>query len=98
MNPRVKQVKPLPDYQLQLLFTNGESRIFDAKPYLDKGVFKELKDIAVFNAVRADLGSIAWKSGQDLCPDTLYMDSIPANPKKARAVKKQRKQSARLRS
>jgi len=98
MNPRVKQVKPLSDYQLQLLFTNGERRVFDAKPYLNKGIFKELKDIAAFNAVRVDLGSVAWKNGQDLCPDTLYMDSIPVNQKKARAVRRHRKQSVRMRS
>ncbi len=48
------------------------------KPYLDKGVFKELKDINIFYTVKPTLGTIAWKNGQDLCPDTLYLDSIDA--------------------
>lgn len=77
MNPRVVEVKPNPDYSLTLRFTNGEVRRFDVRPYLDKGVFQELKDVRLFNSVRACLGSIEWLNGQDLCPDTLYLDSQP---------------------
>jgi hypothetical protein len=77
MNPRVLEVKPNPDYSLTLKFTNGEVRRFDVRPYLDKGVFQELKDVRLFNSVRASLGSIEWLNGQDLCPDTLYLDSQP---------------------
>jgi hypothetical protein len=75
MNPRVKEVKTNPDYTLTLTFTNGEVKIFDVKPYLDKGIFKELRDISLFNSVRPVLGSIEWQTGQDFCPDTLYLDS-----------------------
>ena len=74
MNPRVKEVKPNSDYKLEILFTNGEEKIFDMKPYLNIGVFKELKDENLFNTVKPFLGSIQWKNGQDLCPDTLYLD------------------------
>ena len=74
MNPRVKDVKPNSDYTLTLVFDNGERKNFDVKPYLDKGVFKELKNLKVFNAVRPFLGSVAWPNGQDFCPDTLYLD------------------------
>jgi hypothetical protein len=74
MNPRVKDVKPNPDYTLTLTFTNGEVKIFDVKPYLDKGIFRELRDMHIFNSVRPFLGSIQWQNGQDFCPDTLYLD------------------------
>jgi hypothetical protein len=77
MNPRVKAVRPNPDYTLTLLFTNGESRRFDVKPYLDRGTFRQLKDPRVFNSVKPFLGSIQWQGGQDLCPDTLYEGSEP---------------------
>lgn len=40
----VINVEPLNDYKLLLTFDNGEKRIFDVSPYLDKGIFKELKD------------------------------------------------------
>ena len=39
MNPRVVEVIANDDYTLTLKFTNGEVRIFDAKPYLTKGIF-----------------------------------------------------------
>ena len=77
MNPRVKDVSPNNDYTVNILFTNGELRRFDVKPYLDKGIFKQLKDIQLFKKVRPCLGSIQWEGGQDLCPDTLYIESEP---------------------
>ena len=79
MNPRVKAVKPNPDYTLTLTFTNDEIKIFDVKPYLEKGIFRELKNLSIFNSVKPSLGSIQWQNGQDLCPDTLYLDSINRN-------------------
>jgi hypothetical protein len=76
MNPRVKHVKPNPDYTITLTFTNEEVKVFDMKPYLEIGIFKELKDRSLFNSVKPFLGSIQWTNGQDLCPDTLYLESI----------------------
>ena len=75
MNPRIKDVKPNDDYTLILTFTNDEVKIFDLKPYLDIGIFKELREKSKFNSVRPFLGSIQWQTGQDLCPDTLYLES-----------------------
>lgn len=72
MNPRVKDVKPNPNYTLDLIFNNGERKVFDVKPYLDKGIFKELKDLKVFNAVRPFLGSIEWPHGQFLSRYALF--------------------------
>jgi hypothetical protein len=75
MNPRVKYVESNLNYTLILTFTNEEIKLFDMKPYLDKGIFRELKDISLFNSVKPFLGSIQWQNGQDLCPDTLYLES-----------------------
>ncbi len=72
MNPRVVKVTPGDDYTLSLLFTNGEKAIYDL---LDHGVFKELRDKNYFKKVRAEQGTIAWPHEQDICPDTLYLDS-----------------------
>lgn len=77
MNPRVQAVTPHADYTLTLTFTNGEIREFDVKPYLQIGIFQELQDLARFHAVKPSLGSVQWPSGQDFCPDTLYLDSTP---------------------
>ena len=82
MNPRVIDVKPKEDYTLLLTFTNKEIRLFNVKPYLDKGIFKQLKDLKNFNSVKPFLGSIQWNKGQDFCPDTLYEESILVNNQK----------------
>ena len=79
MNPRVKEVKPNSNYSLTITFLNGEVKVFDVKPYLNKGIFKELRDMSLFNSVKPFLGSIQWKNGQDFCPDTLYMDGKSQN-------------------
>ena len=78
MNPYVKQVRPLEDYQLELIFENGERRIFDVKPYLKRGVFVRLQNHAVFQVVRVVAGSVEWPGELDLSYDTLYLESQPA--------------------
>lgn len=76
MNPRVKTVKPTDDYQLILEFTNGEYGLYDCKPLLDFGVFRELQDINYFKQVSVTDGTVTWINEQDICPDTLYLDSV----------------------
>ncbi|MHB9028976.1 MAG: DUF2442 domain-containing protein, partial [Candidatus Latescibacterota bacterium] len=39
------------------------------------GVFQELKNIHYFKQVRGAYGTVAWPHEQDICPDTLYLDS-----------------------
>jgi hypothetical protein len=74
MNPRVVEVKARGDFTVEILFANKERKIFDVKPYLDKGIFKELQNKDIFNSVKVDNGSISWVGGQDFCPDTLYIE------------------------
>ena len=69
------EVEALKDYQLKLIFDNGEIKIKDMKPYLDKGIFKKLKDINVFNNVKIKYGTISWENDIDMCADSLYETS-----------------------
>lgn len=77
MNPRVADVIPSNDYTLRLLFTNGERRIYDCSALLKFGVFRELQDRNYFSHARVVDGTVAWPHDQDICPDTLYLDSRP---------------------
>jgi hypothetical protein len=79
MNPEVVNVKPEKDYTLHLWFTNGEEGVFDVKPYLEYEVFQALKDEKMFNSVRPFIGTIQWANEADLCPDTVYLDSVKIN-------------------
>jgi len=76
MNPRVKSVSATDDYQLEIVFNNGEHGLYDCTPLLDFGVFMELKDQNYFKQAKACDGTVAWPHEQDICPDTLYIDSI----------------------
>lgn len=75
MNPRVTQVQALQDYCLHMEFENGEKRVYDCSGLLDFGVFKELKDPAYFRRAKVLDGTVVWPNEQDICPDTLYLDS-----------------------
>jgi len=77
MNPHVNSVRPLDDYELEVSFENGESRRFDVKPYLGRGMFVRLQELALFRGVRVIAGSIEWPGGLDLSYDTLYVDGQP---------------------
>ncbi|OHC75005.1 MAG: hypothetical protein A3G18_02235 [Rhodospirillales bacterium RIFCSPLOWO2_12_FULL_58_28] len=77
MHPEVSAVKPLEGYSLLLTFDNGERRVFSVEPYLDSGIFRELRDPVYFRSVRALSGFIAWPHDQDFSPDTLYLRSVP---------------------
>lgn len=72
----VIDVKPLDDYKLLLTFENGENRIFDLKPYLDKGIFKELRDEKKFRTVRISFDSVEWSNQADIDPEILYEESV----------------------
>ena len=74
MNPHVKSVRALEDYELEVSFDNGESRRFDVKPYLDRGIFVRLRDRDAFRAVQLVAGSVEWVNGLDLSYDTLYVE------------------------
>lgn len=75
MRPKAIDVKPLKDYMLEIVFSNGEKKIFDVKPYLKFKPFEELKDKNIFNSVKIGGLSIEWENGADICPDELYSNS-----------------------
>ncbi len=73
----IRNVKPQDDYLLHLTFENGEERLFDMKPYLEIGIFKELKDTGLFKTVKLSFDSIEWANEADFDPEILYQKSLP---------------------
>lgn len=78
-SPNVKEAKTLEDHKLLIKFMNDEEKVFDLKPYLHFPVFKPLNDIKEFNDFMIEDGTIEWKCGADLSPDTFYIESLPLN-------------------
>ncbi|MBP8848958.1 MAG: DUF2442 domain-containing protein, partial [Breznakibacter sp.] len=71
----VKNVQPTDNYHLILTFENGDKRLFDMNPYLNIGIFQELKDKAEFKKVKVSFDSIEWENEADFDPEVLYQNS-----------------------
>ncbi len=72
---KVISVTPQDDCSPFLVFDNGEHRLFDVRPYLDKGIFTQLRDPLYFKQVRVAFGTVQWPNEQDFAPETLYAES-----------------------
>jgi Protein of unknown function (DUF2442) len=73
---KIIEVIPLSDFNLRIKFDNGKSKDIDIKPFINKGISKELEDTDFFNKVKAIDGYITWENGYDFCPNFLYNYSI----------------------
>ena len=76
MFPRVKRVRHMGDYRLELTFTDGATAELDFRQRIvgRGGVFRQLEDAGFFKQVQVDpeAGTIVWPNGVDFCPDVLY--------------------------
>ena len=77
---RISGVAPLDGFKVRLTFTDGTVKEVDLEPYLKGPVFEPLLDPVRFRemSVDAELGTIVWPNGADICPDVLYHGRTPA--------------------
>ena len=73
----VKVVRPLPDYRIYVEIEDGREGIFDLKPYLDRGVLRELRDVHYFRQVGIQFGAVTWPHEQDIAPEILLAGLLP---------------------
>ena len=73
----VLKVSPGPEYKLFLEFENGEKRVFDMAPYMNKKPFISLKPPSLFAQAFVDYGTVVWPGNIDIAPETLYDRSVP---------------------
>ncbi len=71
---KVNTVRANDDFSLDLRFDDGSVKTFDAKPYLDYEVFRELKDLDCFKQIDIAFGTVQWAHEQDISPETLYIE------------------------
>jgi Protein of unknown function (DUF2442) len=72
---RVTSVRPLPDFRLAVQFVDGTSGEVDLSRVITggrAGVFKKLRDPALFAQVSLDHGAVTWPGEIDLAPDAMY--------------------------
>jgi hypothetical protein len=68
----IKGVEAIDDHKLILRFDNDERRVFNVKPLLTVGRFRELAVPEVFKKVRIVYDTVEWENGLDLDPEYLY--------------------------
>ncbi len=68
---KIKSATPNDDFTISILLDDGRSGLLDVSPYLDSGVFKELRSLAYFKQVKNYGRYIAWPNEQDLCADSI---------------------------
>jgi hypothetical protein len=69
MTPSVIRVTPQENFTLSIAFDNGEEGVLDIKPYLDFGVFEQLRDYEQFKRVRVAFDTVQWECNVDLDPE-----------------------------
>lgn len=73
----VIRVVPHDDFTLEIWFDTGDHRLFDARPYLHKGVFVQLQNLQRFKQAFVALDTVCWPGEIDIAPETLYDRSVP---------------------
>jgi len=77
---KIISVKTCANFRLELMFDTGEERLFDMTPFLEKGIFTQLKDENLFKQAHILWDTVCWPNELDISPDTLYLRSEPINP------------------
>jgi hypothetical protein len=75
----VIRVLPRNDYILEVWFNTGEHRLFNVRPYIEKGLFKQLQDINLFKQAFVSLDTVCWPGDLNIAPETIYDRSEPVN-------------------
>jgi hypothetical protein len=73
----VISVEARPDYTLLLEFENGQRRLFNMAPLMDKKPFNKLKGSPLFRKASVQYGTVVWPGNIDIAPETLWDCSEP---------------------
>ena len=79
MFPRIRGVRHMRDYILEIAFTDGAVAELDFRRRVAGrgGVFAPLQNPDYFKqvAVDSEAGTLVWPNGVDFCPDVLYAEA-----------------------
>ena len=80
VTPKVTSFAYLDGFRLLITFRNGEKRVFDVEPYLDKSpMTRPLRSAEYFHQAFCSDGTIEWPNGLNFCQDTFYELGIPVD-------------------
>jgi hypothetical protein len=69
---------PRDDYTMDLVFENGEKRIFDMTLHFSQKPYTRLSGSSLFFKASVRYGTVVWPGNIDIAPETLLLESTPA--------------------
>ncbi len=75
MVPRPKTVRAIDNVLLEIVFENGEKRIFNMSKWLTYPAYKNLNNPLIFKTVMVKDITLEWITGEDICSDEIYNNS-----------------------
>ena len=79
----IAEILPKENYLLYVKSDDGQTGLFDVKPYLDSEAFSPLKDRIEFQRIRNGKYFVEWGCGADLSADTIYARWSPVSGENA---------------
>ena len=90
---KIATLATLPNYTLLAGFSNGEYKLFDLKPYIEK--YKPFQALNIVNGLyeqaKIDVGGygVVWNDELDISADAIYEKGVPCGkPKNKQAIEK----------
>lgn len=77
--PRIKSVRPLNKFHLEIRYETNEKKIYDMDYLLKMDCYKKLRDVNYFNRVKSAGTTVEWPDGEDVDPNELYENSLIVN-------------------
>ena len=74
--PRIKEVKAVEDYKIEILYVNGEKKLYDMKKNLKHKFYEKLNNPEYFKLVKNAQTTVEWTNGEDVDPNDLYGNSV----------------------
>ena len=74
--PRIKLVKAIEDFCLEITYVTNEKKIYDMKKFLQHDFYKKLNNIGYFKMVKSVETTVEWPNGEDIDPNELYTNSV----------------------
>lgn len=81
MYPKIKSIKILNNFKLQVLFDNGVTKIVDFTKKFDESIYEDLQNEILFRQAKVDIGGygVSWNDDIDISEYELWNIGVKSN-------------------
>jgi len=77
---KIRNVKPLPGFKLQVTFDDAICGVIDLKEYIKHGIFSVLQNEESFNQVYTNGYAVAWSEDLEIDALAIYAEILNKDP------------------